>query len=159
MKTQLTHNIARSTALAVGVGCLMTTSLTFAADAAKKEDKGFLDKMEQWQDKMSDKFRDTWKNLRGESKEKSFATASVDLREDKDNYTLRLNLPDRDLQKVDIKLEGDTLRIVAPAGDKAGRYEQTLALAGAHLAAHNSLDTVRNDISRLKGETHAISAH
>ena len=107
-------NISRAGLLALCVTFMMTTG---AAGEAAKDNKGFLDKMEQWQDKMSDKFRDTWKSLRGDSKEKSVATASVDLREDKDNYTLRLNLPDRDLEKVEIKLEGDTLRIVAPAGD------------------------------------------
>ncbi len=99
------------------------------AETATKDGKGFLEKMEQWQDKMSDKFRDTWKGLRGDDKGKSGATASVDLREDTDRYTLRLNLPDRDLEKVEIKLEGDTLRIVAPEGNKAGRYEQSIALA------------------------------
>ena len=106
-----------------------------AAGETKKDDKGFLDKMEQWQDKMSEKFRDTWKGLRGDDKGKSVATASVDLREDKDGYTVRLNLPDRDLEKVEIKLDGDTLQIVAPAGDKAGRYEQAVVLAGVDSGA------------------------
>ena len=31
--------------------------------------------------------------------------------------------------------------------------------SGTHLTAHNSFDTVSDDISRLKGETHTISAH
>lgn len=101
-----------------------------AAEEAGKDDKGFIEKMDQWQNTMSEKFRDTWKSLRTDAKEKSVATAAVDLREDKNNYTLRLNLPDRDLDKVEIKLDGDTLRIVAPAGDKASRYEQTVSLAG-----------------------------
>ena len=121
--------------LALGACLMMTLPPSAAAAEERKQDsKGFLDKMEKWQDKMSEKFRDTWKSLRGASKEKSMATASVDLREDKDSYTVRLNLPDRDLEKVEIKLEGDTLRIIAPAGEKAGRYEQTIALAG--VAAH-----------------------
>ena len=135
-------NISRAGLLALCVTFMMTAG---AAGEAAKDNKGFLDKMEQWQDKMSDKFRDTWKSLRGDSKEKSVATASVDLREDKDNYTLRLNLPDRDLEKVEIKLEGDTLRIVAPAGDKAGRYEQTLALAGVAADAQAKIERKPKD--------------
>ena len=135
-------NISRAGLLALSVTFLMTTG---AAGEAAKDNKGFLDKMEQWQDKMSDKFRDTWKSLRGDGKEKSVATASVDLREDNDNYTIRLNLPDRDLEKVDIKLEGDTLRIVAPAGDKAGRYEQTLALAGVAADAQAKIERKQKD--------------
>ena len=109
---------------------MITSSSAVAAGEAKKDDNGFLKKMEQWQDKMSEKFRDTWKGLRNDDQRKSVSTASVDLREDKDRYTVRLNLPDRDLEKVEIKLEGDTLHIAAPAADKAGRYEQTIALPG-----------------------------
>ena len=132
--------------LALGASVMLTCPpLAVAAGEAKKDNKGFMEKMDQWQDKMSEKFRDTWKNLRGESKEKSVATASVDLREDKDSYTVRLNLPDRDLDKVEIKLEGDTLRIVAPAGDKAGRYEQTVALAGVASAAQPKIERKPKD--------------
>lgn len=116
--------------LALGASFMLALPSMAAAEEAKKDDKGFLEKMDQWQDKMSEKFRDTWKGLRGDSKEKSVSTASADLREDKDRYTLRLNLPDRDLENVQVKLEGDTLHIVAPAEDKAGRYEQSVALSG-----------------------------
>ncbi len=147
MKTLTNHRCAGWLAaeLALSAIGLMTSPLAVAAGVEKKEDRGFIEKMEQWQDKMSDKFRDTWKSLRGENKEKSVATASVDLREDKDNYTLRLNLPDRDLEKVDIKLEGDTLRIVAPAGEKAGRYEQAVALAGVASDAQPKIERKQKD--------------
>ena len=73
------------------------------------------------------------------------ATASVDLREDKDGYTVRLNLPDRDLEKVEIKLEDKALRVVAPAGDKAGRYEQTIALAGVDTGAEPKIERKQKD--------------
>ncbi|MEI9898113.1 MAG: Hsp20 family protein [Chthoniobacter sp.] len=116
-----------------------------AAGETKQNDRSFLEKMEQWQDKMSEKFRDTWKSLRGDQKAKPDATASVDLREDKDSYTVRLNLPDRDLEKVEIKLEGDTLRIVAPAGDKGGRYEQTIALSGVASGAAPKIERKPKD--------------
>src|SRR5438132_1049740 len=99
------------------------TTLSAAAEE-KKDNSGFIEKMKKWEDEMSDKFRDTFKSLRKAEKEMSIATASVDLREQKDSYTIRLNLPNRDLNKVDVRLEGDTLRIVAPAEQKAGRYEQ-----------------------------------
>ena len=132
--------------LALGACIIMTLPPSGgAAEEPKQDGKGFLEKMERWQDKMSEKFRDTWKNLRGASKEKSSATASVDLREDKNGYTVRLNLPDRDLEKVEIRLEGDTLRIVAPAGEKAGRYEQTIALAGAAPHAQPKVERKQKD--------------
>lgn len=108
---------------------------TTTKETPKKEDLGFLEKMNRWEDRMSDKFHDTWQKLWGEKEgesmgERSVATASVDLREQKDSYTARLNLPNRDLDKVEVKLDGDTLRIVAPAEDKAARYEQTVVLSG-----------------------------
>lgn len=129
MKTTTNNRMAvAGLALSATLMVMWVPSVVSAQETQKA--KGFIEKMDQWQDKMSEKFRDTWKSIRGDAKEKSVATASVDLREDKDNYTLRLNLPDHDLDKVEIKLAGDTLRIVAPAGDKTGRYEQTVALAG-----------------------------
>jgi HSP20 family molecular chaperone IbpA len=147
MKT--TINMRRANALvafrALVASLMLTLPAPLAAEDAKKDNQGFLKKMEQWQDRMSEKFRDTWKKLRQDSKEKSVATAAVDLREDKDRYTLRLNLPDRDLKKVEIVLEGDTLRIVAPAGEKAGRYEQTLALAGVVAGAEPKIERKPQD--------------
>jgi HSP20 family protein len=146
MKTSPTNSLIRFIALAVCATALIVNPMVLAAEPAeKKDDPGFLQKMEQWQDKMSEKFRDTWKNLRGDSKEKSVATASVDLREDKDSYIVRLNLPDRKLDEVEIKLEGDTLRIVAPAEDKAGRYEQTIALADADPLAKPKIERKQPD--------------
>jgi HSP20 family protein len=131
---KLSMNIRRAhspvACLALIADLMMISPDVVAAEDAKKSNQGFIEKMEQWQNKMSEKFRDTWKGLRGDDQGKSVATASVDLREDKDHYTVRLNLPDRDLEKVEIKLEGDTLRIVAPGGGKAGRYEQSVTLAG-----------------------------
>ena len=56
MKTSLTNNLIRSTALALSASYMLTSPLALAA-GEKKDDKGFLEKMEQWQDKMSDKFR------------------------------------------------------------------------------------------------------
>lgn len=145
MKTQTNNGRAGllSAGLALGASFLLISPLSAAE--AKKDDKGFLNKMEQWQDKMSEKFRDTWKGLRSDDKGKSVATASVDLREDKDGYTVRLNLPERDLEKVEINMEGEALRVIAPAGDKAGRYEQTIALAGVDPGAAPKIERRQKD--------------
>src|SRR5690349_5986978 len=121
---KFTSHTHRARQLAAGL--VLTASLiaaapmtALAADEAKKEEKGFIEKMDRWEEHMTDKFRETWHKLWGEKKsgsmsENSIATASVDLREQKDSYTVRLNLPKRDLEKVEVKLDGDTLRIVAP---------------------------------------------
>lgn len=145
MKTLPTNKLIGFIASAYCATALIACPMAGAAQPEKKNDPGFLQKMEQWQDRMSDKFRDTWKKLRSDSKEKSVATASVDLREDQANYTVRLNLPDRKLDQVEIKLEGDALRIVAPAEDKAGRYEQTIVLADADPLAKPNIERKQSD--------------
>jgi len=119
------------TFLALGaIIALLGNTTAFAVDDEKKDSSGFVEKMKQWEDEMSRKFHDTFKNLWADSKEKPLTTASADLREQKDNYIVRLNLPYRNLEKVEVKLDGCTLHIVAPAENQAARYEQTITLAG-----------------------------
>jgi HSP20 family protein len=117
---------------------------TFAAET-RNEDRTFKQKMEEWQEKMSQTFSDAWKSLRHDNKSKSIATASVDLREQRDSYTLRFNLPDRDLEKVEIKLENSFLHIVGPAGDRFGRYEQTIKLDGVSSEAEPKIERRQKD--------------
>jgi HSP20 family protein len=93
---------------------------------------GLVEKMKQWQNAMSDKFSETFNTLRkdNKSKEQAIAMVSVNLREKIDSYILRLNLPDRDLAKVEVTLENDSLSITVPAEGKAARYQQTIVLTG-----------------------------
>jgi HSP20 family protein len=146
MKTNMSHgHTMRVLAVIFGALLVMAWPLSTAAAApAKKDESGLGSKLEQWQEKMSEKFRDTWKGFRGEEKKNS-GTASLDLREDSEHYTVRLNLPDRDLQKVDIKMEGGKLHIAAPAGVKAGKYAQTITLAGADPAAPPKIERKPHD--------------
>lgn len=147
MKTR-TRNIGRSAVLvlsAVGLAWSDPVSLQAAEQGSSPTTGTFRDKMEQWQNEMSEKFRDTWESLRGDRKDQPVATAAVDLREDNDRYTLRLNLPDRDVDKVEIKLEGDTLRIVSPASEKTGRYEQSVALSGVDSSAELKIERKPKD--------------
>ena len=58
----------------------------------------------------------------------------------------------------EIMSKSDEIMSKSEAFEVSCRYKFRMCF-GTHLAAHNSLDTVRNDISRLEGETHAISAH
>lgn len=131
--------------LALGASLMFTCAPSILAAETKKEDKGFTEKMDRWQDKMSDTFRDAWRNLRRDDKSNSVSTASVDLREQKDSYTVRLNLPDRDLAKVEITFSDGTLHITAPAAEKAGRYEQTLKLDGVASDAEPKIERRQND--------------
>jgi HSP20 family molecular chaperone IbpA len=119
--------------MSVGASIMVFTMGAVTAQDRQDEGAGFREKMKEWQEKMSAAFRDSWQRLwqdRG-AKNPDAATvtaASVDLREQQDSYTLRLHLPNRDLDKVQIDLSGDTLRIVAPPEAKAARYEQIIQL-------------------------------
>ncbi len=122
--------------LAGSAGLFSLTSSAWGAESKSGDSSSFTEKMKAWEDKMSEAFRDTWKNFGNDKNSKRFnrdslAMASVDLREQADNYIVRLNLPGRDLAKVEVNLAGDTLRIVAPAEGTTARYEQSLVLEHA----------------------------
>ena len=89
----------RCRARLLGAHLLLAVALTilsapraFAAES-NKSSSDFLERMKKWQAEMSEKFRDTYKELRGarEDRSASSSSASVDLREQNDSYTLRLN--------------------------------------------------------------------
>ncbi|GEP43082.1 Hsp20/alpha crystallin family protein [Brevifollis gellanilyticus] len=92
---------------------------------------GFMEKMKRWQDEMSNIFRDSWGTVKGAAEEQSSSTASVDLREKQDSYMVRLHLPGRTLESVEIRKDGNSLHINAPAESGAGRYEQVIKLEQA----------------------------
>ena len=132
MKTMLRGDEwGRLVTLAAGV--MVLTMGGVAAQDTQGEGAKFAEKMKEWREKVSEAFRDSWQRL-GQSRDaknpdaSTVAAASVDLREQQDSYTLRLHLPNRDLDKVQIDLSGNTLRIVAPPEAKAGRYEQSIQL-------------------------------
>lgn len=134
-----------------GVGFLSTLCPANAAIEETAQDKGgIVEKMQQLQEKMSEAFRNTWKSLwsdtRAESlNEKSMATASIDLREQSDKYVIRLNLPNRDLNKVNVTLTGDTLHITAPEEGSSGRYEQNIVLEGTAFNAQPAIERKQGD--------------
>ena len=132
--------VAAAFAAGLAIAWYLGTALHATGDPA--DTSSFLKKMQQWEDEMTQSFRDTFRNLREENKENSIGSASVDLREQPEKYIIRLNLPSRDLSKVNCSLEGDSLHIVAPAEDKVDRYEQSIVLADA--ARDAALNITRN---------------
>jgi HSP20 family molecular chaperone IbpA len=115
--------------LSAGSSIVVLTMGAVAAQDTSGEDASFTETMKEWQEKISDALRDSWQDRGDENPDASTVTAaSVDLREQPDSYTLRLHLPNRDLDKVEIDLSGDTLRVVAPLEGKSARYEQSIQL-------------------------------
>jgi HSP20 family molecular chaperone IbpA len=106
---------------------------------------GFLAPLKQWQEKMSQAFRDGIRSLGASDSAKSTSSVSADLREQNDSYMLRLNLPNRTLEKVEVNLDGSRLRIVAPEEGNARRYEQTITLSDLPADAKARIERKQED--------------
>lgn len=122
---------------AAAIGAL--TFLPSPAIAAENDEpvaENMVEKAKRIEDRMSDMFRDTWKELRDSMAARmhpkhSLSSASVDVRERNDGYVVRVSLPGRDIAKVEVGMvNGNRLRIFAPADGKSGTYEQIVALDG-----------------------------
>lgn len=124
---------------------------TATAGEAEKIPDRVIEKSRQLQERMSRKFHDQWNEIRSSVEAKararnSLSTASVDVRERHDGYSVRIHLPGRDLAKVEVAFaEGKALRITAPADGKAGRYEQTILLDGIAPGAKPRIERKPND--------------
>lgn len=157
---------AASGAAASGPG---TTPLPAAA--MKPSDKALgqrwsdriFDEFQEMQQRMNHLFHEATREVKkntGWLNETSF-TSSVKVSEDSGNYIVRLSLPDRDLNKVEAKVEGNnSLRITAQEEKKErntsagtenakknpettyelGRYEQLLTLPGSVDASRMKID-------------------
>jgi HSP20 family molecular chaperone IbpA len=132
MKIQVHHHFIRSLTIGVASGLVFGSFSATAAEDHANIRQRIIENSKQLEEKMSGLFHDTWKQLRDsvEGKARSGiprSSASVDVREQNNGYTVRISLPGHDMAKVEVSLiGGNQLRIVAPAGDKIGRYEQTL---------------------------------
>lgn len=134
--------------LAAAIGTLLIQpTLTMAAEDHEPLHESLIEKVRQLEDRMSNKFRNTWKELRDSGgrtarSEQVLSSASVDVREQNDGYTVRISLPGREIDKVEVGLINDNrLRIFAPANGKTGSYEQIVVLDG--LAAGAKPDVTR----------------
>ena len=90
------------------------------------------ERSKQMQEKMSQHFHRAWSGMRDAMpgrKGSALADASMDLREQSDSYVMRLHLPERDINLVEVSLaDGRNLRVTAPASDTLSAYEQNITL-------------------------------
>lgn len=112
----------------------------------------FLDKMRRWEEKISDAFRDSLENEPGNPG--AGFNASIEVREQTDRYTVRLALPEADLDRITVSMSGTTLRI----GGKEG-YEQTVVLRNAIPGAPPELERQRGKmVITVRKHNSAITA-
>ena len=89
-------------------------SIVSLADAARGTDLSPLStqRMRQLDDQLDSVFADTFRDFGDPFRDSAFAS-SIDLREQKDKYVVRVYVPDSDTSKVSAKVEGNTLHVTA----------------------------------------------
>ena len=113
------------------------------AEGPREEAPKITEHLKKWQEKMTDTFREAFKRAgTGSTGTKPAGTVSADFREQNDSFMLRLNLPHRTLDKVEVSLTGETLRVTAPEEAGTQRYEQSITLG--NLAANATPVVERN---------------
>jgi HSP20 family protein len=125
----------RGASAALLLGSILAVTPTFAAEPSEKTKglgKEFAESIAKMQERMSQIFRDS---LNKPHDQKSAYAASVDVREQPEKYIVRLHLPERDVSKVQVSLEGRTLKIDAEQG-----YEQSIVLRQARPNAKLDID-------------------
>lgn len=117
-----------------------------AAESTTANSGGLLAPLRQLQEKMSEAFLGALKNINGGGgAAQTPSSVSADLREQNDGYTLRLNLPNRSVDKVEVNLDGNQLRIVAPEEGAVRRYEQTITLGDVPASAQPRIERKPQD--------------
>ena len=90
------------------------------------------ERSKQMHEKMSQHFHRAWSGMRDAMpgrKGSALADASMDLREQSDSYVMRLHLPERDINLVEVGIaDGRNLRVTAPASGTLSAYEQNITL-------------------------------
>ncbi len=123
------------------------------------------DRMEQLDQQLDDVFADTFRGF-GNSFGTSALASSIDLREQKDKYIVRVYVPGADNSKVNARVEGDLLHVTAE-GEKTSansarseRYEQIISLPGPVQAGQMHLERKQNlvVISLPKAPGHVAAA-
>jgi len=132
-------------ALGVGAAVVLTawpvTSSGVESTKDKSDSNSIVDHLKKWEERMTDAFRDTFKNWRGDSSTaKTAGAVAADLREQNNTYTLRLILPERSVDKAEVTLKDGTLRVIAPEEGKLSRYEQSIVLGNVAADAKLQID-------------------
>jgi HSP20 family protein len=108
------------------------TLMPCAAQGESTMPERMRERSKQMQEKMSQHFHRAWSGMRDAMpgrKGSALADASMDLREQSDSYVMRLHLPERDINLVEVGIaDGRNLRVTAPASGTLSAYEQNITL-------------------------------
>jgi HSP20 family protein len=120
--------------LALVAALIVLPPATMATEEHEAFPENIIEKTRQLQDRMSDKFRDTWKELRESVAAKtrssgSLSSSAVDVREQNDGYTVRVSLPGRDAKNRKVTVDDDrVLKIEAEAEKREEKQEGSMVM-------------------------------
>jgi HSP20 family molecular chaperone IbpA len=106
-----------------------------SATAQSSPAAAFTERMQQLDRQLDSLFSDTFRGFGNAFGGSAFAS-SIDLRDQKDKYVVRVYVPDANTSQVNAKVEGDMLHITATGQEKTKnssqreRYEQMISLPG-----------------------------
>lgn len=116
--------------------------------------------MQQLDNQLDSVFADTFRGFGNTFSNSAFAS-SIDLRDQKDKYVVRVFVPNADTSKVNAKVEGDTLHVTASGEEKtknssqSARYEQMITLPGPVQSDKMKIERKQNlvviDLPKAKG--------
>ncbi len=109
----------------------------------------FAERMQQLDRQLDSVFADTFRGLGNAFSGSAFAS-SVDVRDQKDKYVVRVFVPDADTSAVNAKVEGNALHITASGEEtttnssQREHYEQVISLPGPVLANRMQIERKKN---------------
>lgn len=154
MKIRLFRHWLTVVGLSVVAVSGLPQAAVYAADPPPPKffSEDFLDKMRRLEERISDAFRDSLEDEPGNPG--AAFNASVDVREQTDRYTVRLALPEAELDRINVSMSGTTLRIGG-----AGGYEQSVVLRDAIPGAPPEIERKRGTmVITVRKRSSAISA-
>ena len=124
------NRCARLLAVSLALGAVFVLGGVTTVCLGAADPSGFSGLLRRWQINLTAAVRHDIDRVRSLFGTKPSTAATVNLEEQSDGYAVRLNLPNRDLDRVEVNLEGRILRILAEDPDGSNRYEQSIVLSG-----------------------------
>ncbi|HEV3409848.1 MAG TPA: Hsp20/alpha crystallin family protein, partial [Chthoniobacterales bacterium] len=116
-------------------------------------DREILDRMERMRREMDRLFADGLRNFGRDRKdvfdEARFGSA-IDLQEEGDNYVVRAYLPDRNMDQVNVTLEGQTLKIEAREQQRRRKESDSGAVQSSRTSAYSQVFTLPGPVQEEK---------
>lgn len=164
MKTKIIRNLfVSAVAMTFAPQILFSATTPTPSPSATPQtsaNASFAQRMQQLDNQLDSVFADTFRGFGNAFSDSAFAS-SIDLRDQKDRYVVRVYVPDADTSKVNAKVEGNTLQVTASGEEKtkntsqSAHYEQMITLPGPVQSDKMKIERKQNlvviDLPKAKG--------